>query len=162
MLLYFVRILLNNLPRDNYTEFLELVIIFLGGIQPKGIQFCRPGAYLVCWMCKAIYCLKILIFQNQFLTTKTEMKGWKIICYFIIKCYVEFWFRSTNAIKTPYKDILLFLKKLKSYKEDNKQVAELAIKKFVNHLWYFTFTYKILFISKDQVLRQLTPEKTCI
>ncbi|KAL4131631.1 hypothetical protein QTP88_008916 [Uroleucon formosanum] len=64
----------QNLPRDDYKEFLELVIIFLGGVPPKGIHFKRPGAYhLARWM---------------------------------------------------------------YYKSYDKQVAELAIKKFTNHLWY--------------------------
>jgi len=63
-----------NLPRDDYKEFLELVIIFLGGIPPKGIHFKRPGAYhLARWMCKGIYCLKIYIFQEQFKLTKAEI-----------------------------------------------------------------------------------------
>lgn len=35
----------RNLPGGNYKKFLELVIIFLGGISPKGIHFQRPEAY---------------------------------------------------------------------------------------------------------------------
>ncbi|KAL4090708.1 hypothetical protein QTP88_025495 [Uroleucon formosanum] len=126
----------QNLPRDDYKEFLELVIIFLGGVPPKGIHFKRPGAYhLARWMCKGIYCLKIYIFQEQFKLTKAEITSLKTICCFIVKCYIEFWFRSPNAIEAPYNDVL-FLRKLEDYKSDDKQVAELAIKKFINHLWY--------------------------
>ena len=126
----------QNLPRDDYKEFLELVIIFLGGVPPKGIHFKRPGAYhLAIWMCKGIYCLKIYIFQEQFKLTKAEITSLKTICCFIVKCYIEFWFRSPNAIEAPYNDVL-FLRKLEDYKSDDKQVAELALKKFINHLWY--------------------------
>lgn len=126
----------QNLPREDYKEFLELVVIFLGRIPPKGIHFRCPGAYhLARWMCKGIYCLKIYIFQKQFKMTKAEITPLKMICCFIVKCYIEFWFRSLNAIQAPYNDIL-FLRTLENYKADNKQVAELAIKKFIKHLWY--------------------------
>jgi len=105
----------QNLPRDDYKEFLELVIIFLGGVPPKSIHFQRPGAYhLARWMCKGIYCLKLYIFQEQFNMTKAEISSLKTICCFILKCYIEFWFRSPNAIEAPYNDIILFLKNLKN------------------------------------------------
>lgn len=126
----------QNLPRDDYKEFLELVIIFLGGVPTKGIHFQRPGAYhLARWMCKGIYCLKIYLFQAQFKMTKAEISSLKTICCFIVKCYIEFWFRSPNAIEAPYNDVL-FLRRLEDYKFDDKEVAELAMKKFINHLWY--------------------------
>lgn len=37
--------LLGNFPRDDYKEFLQLIVIFLGGIPPGGIKFCKPGPY---------------------------------------------------------------------------------------------------------------------
>jgi hypothetical protein len=40
-----------------------------------------------------------------------------------------------NAIEAPLNDIN-FLKKLIAYKIDDKLVAEKAINKFINHLWY--------------------------
>lgn len=108
----------------------------MGGVPPKGINFKRPGGYhLARWMCKGIYCLKIYIFQEQFKMTKAEISSLKTICCFIVKCYIEFWFRSPNAIEAPYNDVF-FLRKLEDYKSDDKQVAELAMKKFINHLWY--------------------------
>ena len=51
-------------PREDYREFLELVIIFLGGTPPRGISFRGPGAFhLARWMAKAIYCLKMYLFH---------------------------------------------------------------------------------------------------
>jgi len=41
-----------------------------------------------------------------------------------VKCCIEFWFRSPNAIEAPYNDVL-FLRKLEDYKSDDKQVASL-------------------------------------
>lgn len=63
----------------------------------------------------------------------------KIICCFVVKCYVEFRFRSTNIIEAPYNNIL-FLKILENFKTDDKEVAEKAIKKkkYINHIWYLS------------------------
>lgn len=56
----------EDFPRNDYREFLELIIIFLEGTLSKGIIFCQPGAcYLARWMAKAIYCFKIYLFRHQ-------------------------------------------------------------------------------------------------
>lgn len=126
----------DDFPRDDYKELLELIIIFLGGVPPQGIHFRAPGAYhLARWMAKAIYCLKIFLFRKQFKITQKEEKELKRICCFIVKCYAKPWFSSTNAIIAPMNDIY-FLKTLNAYKTDDKEVAEKAISKIINHLWY--------------------------
>lgn len=128
----------EDLPRDDYKEFLELIIIFLGGIPPRGIRFKAPGAYhLARWMAKALYCLKIFLFRKQFKITQREEKALKRLCCFIIKCYAESWFLTPNGITAPMNDIM-FLKKLELYKINDKEVAEKAITKFINHLWYLS------------------------
>ncbi|GBM75037.1 hypothetical protein AVEN_213331-1 [Araneus ventricosus] len=59
-------------PRD-YIEFVELVIIFLGGIPVRGIRFRLPGVmHHARWMSKVMYFLKIFIFRSQFKLTKRE------------------------------------------------------------------------------------------
>lgn len=61
----------NNVVRDEYHEFLELAIIFLGGTPPRGIHIMAPGAmHQAHWMAKVIYSLKIWIFRHQFKLTK--------------------------------------------------------------------------------------------
>jgi len=97
----------EDLPIDNYKEFLELIIIFLGGIPPRGIRFKAPGAYhLARWMAKALYCLKIFLFRKQFKITQREEKALKRLCCFIIKCYAESWFLTPNGITAPMNDIM--------------------------------------------------------
>lgn len=52
--------------RRDYQEFLELVIIFLGGKLSKDILFRPPGpVHHARWMAKAIYSLKIYLFRNE-------------------------------------------------------------------------------------------------
>lgn len=43
--LFCVQKLNDNFPRDDYREFLELVLIFLGGSPIRSIKFCKPGVY---------------------------------------------------------------------------------------------------------------------
>lgn len=126
----------DELPRNDYKELLELIIIFLGGTPPNGIYFRQPGAYhMARWMAKSIYCLKIFMFKQQYKLLANEESAIKEICCFIIKCYAEQWFGCMNAIEAPLNDII-FLKKLVLYKNINKKIAEVAIRKFTNHLWY--------------------------
>lgn len=136
VLLFAEKKIREELPRNDYKEFLELIIIFLGGKPPNGTNFRQPGAYhLARWMAKAIYCLKIFMFKQQYKLIPREESAIKEICCFIIICYAEQWFNCMNAIEAPLNDII-FLKKLVSYKNINKKIAEVAIKKFINHLWY--------------------------
>ena len=59
--------LCENQPRNDYPEFLELVIIFLGGIPPRGIKFAKPGAvHHARWMAKASYTFKMWLHRIQY------------------------------------------------------------------------------------------------
>src|SRR5688572_10081443 len=53
--------------KDDYKELLELTVIFLGGIPPKGIKFRYPGAFhRARWMARAIDEIKMWLFRDQF------------------------------------------------------------------------------------------------
>lgn len=75
------------------------------------------------------------MFKHQFMLTQKEEIALREICCFIINCYVQAWFSCANTIEAPLNDII-FLKKLVLYKNINKKIADLALKKFCNHLWY--------------------------
>jgi len=151
ILLYAKNKIEEDLPRDDYREFLELIIIFLGETPSRGIHFHQPGAcHLARWMAKAIYCLKIYLFRQQFKLTYKEEKALRRICCFIIKCYAEAWFSAPNAIEAPLNDIN-FLKKLIAYKIDDKLVAEKAINKFINHLWYLNEECAVFSIFDERI-----------
>ena len=126
-------------PRSDYKEFLELVIIFLGGELPTGTTFHPPGAiHNARWMAKAIYCLKIFLFRKQFLTDRKEDElKCRDVCIFIVRLYVQAWFCAPEAPQAPSQD-LKFLKDLHEYKTIDKNISEATVKKFMNHLWYLT------------------------
>lgn len=117
--------------RDDYREFIELILIFLGGSPPRGIKFRQPGAYyLARWMAKAMYCIKIVLFSDQFKITTREQNSLDDLCCFIVKCYIQEWITAPNPIAAPIND-LLYLKKLMNYHD---KLGEVAIKNFLNHL----------------------------
>jgi len=43
----------------------------------------------------------------------------------------------SNTMSIINKNIL-FIKEIYIYKNNNKRIAETALKKFINHLWYFS------------------------
>ena len=60
----------HNQPKDDYREFLQLAIIFLGSSPTRGIHFNSPGAvHHARWLSKVLYCLKIWLFHDQFKLT---------------------------------------------------------------------------------------------
>jgi hypothetical protein len=110
-------------PRKDYKEFIELVIITLGGIPPGGIKIHQPGAYHQArWMAKGIYCLKIFLLRSQFNITKAEENSLSRICAFIVKCYIRMWCNASKACSAPLNDFN-FIKTLQEYKNDDEKVA---------------------------------------
>ncbi|KYM96054.1 hypothetical protein ALC62_13305 [Cyphomyrmex costatus] len=157
-------------PRDDYKEFLEFVVIFLGEIPTRGIVFRIPGPiHHARWMAKALYSLKIFLFRSQFHLSARELSGLREICIFIIKLYVKAWFTSTLAISAPNRD-LGFLKALHLYKSENAIVAQAALKKFSNHLWYLNhelvalgfFDPDVSVESKLKMVGALNAEETSV
>ncbi|KAF0744055.1 Uncharacterized protein FWK35_00030830, partial [Aphis craccivora] len=98
--------------RNDYKELLELTMIFLGDKPNNTIFFHTPGAiHHARWMAKAIYCLKAFMFRNLFKLTISEEDGLRDICIFIVRIYIEAWFKAPSAAAAPYQD-LLFIRKL--------------------------------------------------
>lgn len=123
-------------PRDDYRELLELTLIFIGIVPPRGVKFSPPGAYHHArWMSKAIYSLKIYLFREQFQLTKKQTQGIAEVCIFIVIVYVKGWFTAPLANRAPNHDFQ-FLKRLDNYKLIDLDVSQEAVLKFKNHLWY--------------------------
>lgn len=125
-----------DIRRGDYREFLELVIIFLGGELPNGNIFRHPGAYHHArWMAKGIYSLKIFMFRHLFKLQRREIAGLRDVCLFLVKLYVKAWFRASSSIKAPNNDIE-FIKESIRYQDIDSQTSEIILKKISNHLWY--------------------------
>lgn len=124
--------------RADYREFLELIVIFLGGRLPGGNHIKKPGAiHHARWMAKAIESLKIFILRDQFEFKENEFEGLREFCIFVVRLYVKVWFQTTSAIKAPRLD-LTFIKNSIDFAEINEIVSDQILDKVQNHLWYLS------------------------
>ncbi|XP_044590570.1 uncharacterized protein LOC123269107 [Cotesia glomerata] len=121
-------------PRSDYREFLELSSVFLGIVPKENFSFKSPGAMSHArWMSKAIYCLKIFIFREEFKLTTYEINSLREICKFIITNYITAWFTSSSATLAAQHD-LIFMQKLIRYKAVNLAISTATTEKIKNHL----------------------------
>ena len=114
---------------DDLEIFINKVLI------PKEkVKFYKPRSVSRArWMTKAIYCLKIFAFQDQFSLTAREKTAITETCLFIVSVYLEAWFTAPIAANCPRND-LNFIKKLHSYEVVNSKIATIALKKMSNHM----------------------------
>lgn len=128
--------LLIHQPRDDYKEFLVLSLVFLGKLSPEEFSFRLPGPiHHARWMAKALYCLKMFLFRNQFSMSSSELHSLRDICLFLVLIYVKPWFNATNSSMAPNQDLTL-VKNLVEYKKIDSDLANAALSKLLNHLWY--------------------------
>lgn len=105
-------------PRDNYKELLELAIVFIWGIPPREVHLMAPGAmHHARWMAKAIYALKIWLFQKQFSLTARQERELCNICIFAVVIYLKAWFTAPFAASAPNNDLYSCWKILSNMKD---------------------------------------------
>ncbi|KAK3931222.1 Homoserine kinase [Frankliniella fusca] len=158
MIKFCIAQLQNQQPRDDYREFLELTILFLGGSVPEKAEysFRKPGATnKTRWMAKALYCYKIWMFGKQLKLTTAESDRFFQVCTFLAMYYVKAWFLCPVAVKAPAADLEL-LRSLSERKEPHMKAAFL---KLANHLWYLSEKLVCLALFDESVS---VAEKRCI
>jgi hypothetical protein len=134
LVVYYTEALNTKQTRDDYAELLNLCRIFLG--ETANVHFRAPGAtHNARWMSKAIYCLKIYLFQHQFVLTQSEKKGVTAVSLFVSIIYGQFWNEAPVAEKAPLNDVKL-LTRLESYPDEI--IRDAASKAFKRHLWYLS------------------------
>ena len=87
------------------------------------------------WMAKAIYSLKIYMFQDQFVLTAAEKKGVTDISLFVALIYSRYWNEAPVAERAPLNDARL-LAQIQAY--PLQAIGNAAAKAFHRHLWYFS------------------------
>ena len=133
---------LEFLPRDDYKEFLELALLYLGGSieRKKGWEYHlqRPGAdHHARWMSKCIYILKIFLVRHQLKLHYTMKKKVEKMALFVIFAYLQYWFTSPSLRSAASNDLLLYKSLLKFAKVD-KTVSTKAATTLKRHTWYLT------------------------
>jgi hypothetical protein len=123
-------------PRDDYREFLELAVIFVGGTPVRGIHIQAPGAlHSARWMARVLYCYKIWMFRAHLKLRPAEEHGMFQFLLFVSDVYIRAWFDATMAAGAPEND-LRFLKQLAQY--SNPVIRQAAMTAFSRHLWYLS------------------------
>jgi hypothetical protein len=132
MVLYYREAVKQQQPRDDYLELLNLCRIVLG--DTADVHYRAPGAtHNARWMSKAIYCLKLYLFQDQFLLTQSERQGVTDVSLFVSIVYGQFWNEAPLAERAPRNDVQLLMR-LESY--PSQVIRDAASKAFRRHLWY--------------------------
>lgn len=120
----------------DYKELLELTLTFLG-VDDYGFRACGATSHAR-FMSKCIYSLKIFLYRDYFKPfTPREQKCIRDISLFVVKLYIKFWFKCTNAIEAPNQD-LNFLHEAFAYEENDKDISKALVDKLKNHLWYLS------------------------
>ena len=137
MVAFYTEAIGHQQPREDYLELLRLCLIFLGGGSFKmDFQFRAPGAmHHARWMSKAIYAVKIILFQSQFKLTVKEKRGLTELSLFVALVYGRFWHEAPLPSHAPLNDahmITLF----QGY--PNQVIAEAAFTAIFRHLWFFS------------------------
>jgi hypothetical protein len=123
-------------PRDDYREFLELSIIFIGGLPTRGIHFQVPGAmHHARWMAKVIYVIKIWLFRHQFKMTKSEERGICDMAVFAVLVHLKAWMTAPVTVEAPLNDFRLMSQLLKYHQP---VISTATTKKLGLHLWYLS------------------------
>lgn len=159
-------------PRDDYHELLMLCRYFLAGANNTDIEFKfrAPGAcHRARWISKAIYCIKMYMFQHQLNLSETEIKSITEMSLFISLVYGRYWNESPISIRAPLNDAKLF-EQLESY--PNRKISAAGLKAVHRHLWYFSeyliglafFDSRVTFESKRNMVKnlQLPPKDKAI
>ena len=130
-------LLKNTFPRDDYREFLELVVVCLGG-EVKGFRFKLPGPdHHARWMSKCLYFLKIRLLRKVFKMSEEENGQVDVLTEFILLFYAKYWFTTPLASSAARHD-LEFISSITQYRLINPKLAYEVLSCTYRHLWYLT------------------------
>ena len=95
----------KTFPRDDYKEFIDLVVISLRG-KVDGFTFKLPGPdHHARWMSKCIYFLKMRLISNVFEMSEVEKKQTDKMAEFVLLHYCKFWFTTPLAASAARNDL---------------------------------------------------------
>ena len=127
----------GTFPRDDYREFMELVVISLGG-EVKGFMLKLPGPdHHARWMSKVIYSLKLKLLSRVFEMTEDEKSKVNQVVEFILLFYAKLWFTTPLAGSAARQD-LEFMTGILKYRAINPSLYFAVVSSTYRHLWYLT------------------------
>jgi len=128
----------SYIPRDDYAEFLDLVLFYLKKDSFDKFRFRQPGTqHRARWMSSAIYTMKMLLLQTQLELDPETLKSLELFGYFVAVIYAPSWFKAPVATEAAVNDLQLYKRLLfHEKKEMFKGMSIAAISALRRHLWY--------------------------
>lgn len=120
--------------RGDYAELVELSLMLLDDDSSYSIK-APAGMSKARWMVKAIYAMKLFMFQKQFSLPKPLVDKLKKICLFITLIYCKAWIMAPLTCEAAVNDLRL-LKDLKEFKKFDDQCYSNVSEKLMKHSWY--------------------------
>jgi hypothetical protein len=128
----------KSLPRDDYRECAENVLIILGQTPPRGVHFLKPGAiHQARWMACNLYASKMFMFAKQMQYDDDTVNKLTRINMFLCLFYVPLWLKASSGADAPILDLQLFCE-MTEYRSIDEEVANTVLAKINNHRWYLT------------------------
>ena len=125
----------KTFPWDDYKEFMELVVVSLGG-EVEGFSFKLPGPdHHGRWMSKCIYLLKIKLLSKVFQLSEEEQEQVNSLAEYILLFYAMYWFTTPLASSAARQD-LEFMSNILEYRKVNPRLAYAVLSSNYRHLWY--------------------------
>ena len=113
---------------------MKLSLIFQGGAKRARVSFQAPEAFHHAHlMVKAIFSIKIFLFQQLFSPTTKEKHSVKELTLFVSLVYFRLWHEAHLPIRAQLNDLLL-PEELSKY--PNMRVTKVASTEFGRHIWY--------------------------
>lgn len=138
------------IPRGDYLEMMHLCLLVLGKPVP-GHTFKLPhNCSNARWMGKVIYSFKIFLFREQVNLSGIEIANLEQFCIFACLIYTKAWIQCCVPSNSPVNDVD-FLKSLNRYSRINNEIANCAIQKFKDHLWYLGSELVVLSLFSEKV-----------
>lgn len=129
---------------------LELCLLVLGKSLPGYIFKLPHNCNNARWMGKIIYNFKIFLFRDQVHLTEVELTNLEHFCVFACLIYTKSWIQCCVPSNAPFNDLEL-LKSLNHYTRINAGIANCALRKFQEHLWYLGSELVVLSLFSDKV-----------
>ena len=151
----------DKLPRNDYRECAELVLVLLG-YPPEDFTFKLPSGFSkVRWMAPIIYAVKIFLFRDQQNLETTEIAKLERFVTFVSLFYIKHWIYAPVARDAPITDLTLFHDML-TYESYDPAVSKAVIEKLRDHTWYLNQEFVVLnlFSSRvDDSVKEIIVEK---
>ena len=137
-------------PREDYREFLMLVVVSLGGTIPN-FKFRLPGPdHHARWMSKGIYVMKIWLLSKIFKLSDAEKSNIMRIFNFTVVIYAKAWLTSALPTSAARNDLTFHYNVLR-YRKVEPSVAFRVLQSIQNHMWYTTGQLVVLALADPEL-----------